>query len=227
MALVAIGLASNIVGFIDVGCKLISEIQDISHSASGATDDISDMQMLVDKLSLSLDGLKLSSATGSSTTTQPTASEQKLENLASRCAVLAREMSTKLNKLTLDENAKSRGLSKLKVAMKSIWGKKDLEEKLSRLNDFRSEFQFSILLKLKSASSVLWQCLWECLAILTFQVVLNGSLLCVCREVYNLVSIRNSEKFASLEDQGRRFVQLLIEGQGVFAQELGRQTAVI
>jgi len=47
------------------------------------------------------------------------------------------------------------------------------------------------------------------------------------RKDFDLASFRNSEKFHRLEDQGKRFIELIIEGQEVFGQKLERHTAII
>ena len=146
-ALAAVSLAGNIVGFIDFLGKLLSQIQEISHSPSGATGDNSDMQSLLESLSLNMERLTVSETTD--TSSQPSGSEQQLQSLVSRCTVLAGGISTKLKKLTVDENAKFKRLSSLKMAVTSAWGKKELEEKMARLGDFRSEFQLDILSSLK------------------------------------------------------------------------------
>ena len=47
-----------------------------------------------------------------------------------------------------------------------------------------------------------------------------------CRKDYDLTSIRSLEHFTRLEDQGKRFVQLLVEGQEVFGQGLERHAVI-
>lgn len=42
-----------------------------------------------------------------------------------------------------------RGLRSIGKALRSAWGKKDLEDMMARLGTFRSEIQFSILVSLK------------------------------------------------------------------------------
>ena len=146
-ALAAVSLAGNIVGFIDFLGKVLSQIREMTHSASGTTEDNTNMQSLLGSFSLNMERLKVSGTTD--TSSQSTGSEQQLQSLASRCTVLAGEISTKLKKLTVDENGKYKQFSSIKVAMKSVWGKKDINEKMARLNDYRSQFQLEILISLK------------------------------------------------------------------------------
>ncbi|KAH9220710.1 hypothetical protein DL95DRAFT_477881, partial [Leptodontidium sp. 2 PMI_412] len=140
--LTAIGLASNIIAFVDFAGKLVSQGHEIYKSASGALQDNVDINNIVTDLSLHVNKLK-----EANTITAPTQKEQQLQSLASKCSILAVEISQKLKKLNVDENAKMRGLRSIGKALRSAWGKKDLEDMMARLGTFRSEIQFSILSK--------------------------------------------------------------------------------
>ena len=143
-AVAAVSLAGNIVGFIDFGSKLVAQIQEISDSASGASQDNSDMAMLVNDLSSYVEQLKRPN-----TSTVPTEKEERLWSLALRCAVLAKELAVKLKKLTVAEDARFKRLSSIGKALRSVWAKKDLGDKMAMLNEFRSEFQLNILISLR------------------------------------------------------------------------------
>ncbi|KAH6721901.1 hypothetical protein BKA61DRAFT_700906 [Leptodontidium sp. MPI-SDFR-AT-0119] len=148
--LTAIGLASNIIAFVDFAGKLVSRGHEIYKSASGALQENVDINNIVTDLSLHVNKLK-----EANTITAPTQKEQQLQSLASKCSILAEEISQKLKKLNVDENAKMRGLRSIGKAFRSSWGKKDLEEMMARLIAFRSEIQFSILVSLKDDNDLI------------------------------------------------------------------------
>lgn len=144
-ALAAVSLAGNIVGFVDFASKVASQVQDIYKSASGASQDNLDVQTLIDDLSVH--SKKLSEAK-----TVPAAKQkeqQQLQSLAKRCLVLAGEMDQQLQELQVDKKADMRRVRSLGKGFRSVFKKKDMEEKMRRLSDFRDELEFGILISLK------------------------------------------------------------------------------
>ncbi|KAH7357079.1 hypothetical protein BKA65DRAFT_220909 [Rhexocercosporidium sp. MPI-PUGE-AT-0058] len=142
--LTAIGLASNIISFVEFVSKLISQGHEIYRSTSGTSQENIDINILVTDLSFHVNKLK-----EVNTITCSTQKEQQLQSLASKCSILAEDISQKLNKLNVDENSKMRGLRSIGKALRSAWGKKDLDEMVKKLGAFRSELQLSILISLK------------------------------------------------------------------------------
>ncbi|KAG4428862.1 hypothetical protein IFR05_015654 [Cadophora sp. M221] len=94
--LTAIGLASNIIAFVDFAGKLVSQGHEIYKSASGALQENVDINNIVTDLSLHVNKLKEGNAI-----TAPTQREQQLQSLASKCSILAEEISQKLKKLNV------------------------------------------------------------------------------------------------------------------------------
>ncbi|KAE9374183.1 hypothetical protein N431DRAFT_481460 [Stipitochalara longipes BDJ] len=142
--LTALALASNIVGFIDFASKLISQGHEIYKSTSGALQENVDIEILANDLSLHVKRLKQGN-----TITAVTFQEQQLQSLASKCAILADDILLSLNKLKVNVNAKFKSFNSAGKALRTAWGKKDLEEKMAKLESFRSQLQFSILVSLK------------------------------------------------------------------------------
>ncbi|KAG4413721.1 hypothetical protein IFR04_013156 [Cadophora malorum] len=207
-ALAAVSLAGNIVGFIEFGSKLVAHIREISESASGATQDNVDMSLLVDNLSFYIERLRQPGMSPA-----PTEKEQKLLILASRCSVLAKELDWKVKKLTVAQDAKFKRLSSAWKALKGVWKKEDLERKMARLDQFRSEFQLEILDSLK------WVHYFQSLSSLAY--------LYPRREDYDLVSIQSSEHFKLLNEQGKYLIQTISQGREIFEQGFARQAILM
>jgi hypothetical protein len=142
--LTALGLASNILSFIDFASKLISQGHEIYKSTSGALEENVDIGVLANDLSVHAKKLKEANVI-----TAATFQEQQLQSLAFKCASLADEVSLILDKLKVDPDAKFKRLSSVGKALKAAWGKKDLEEKVTKLDRFRSQLEFGILVALK------------------------------------------------------------------------------
>lgn len=148
--LTAIGLASNIIGFVDFAGKLISQGYEIYKSASGTTKENEDIEALIEDLSFHLDELgKGENAVPAAAVTPQDFRDQKLRELAAKCATFAEEILTSLEKLKKEPNAKFKGFNSFGKALRSAWGKKGMEEKVAKLEKFRSELEFTILVLLR------------------------------------------------------------------------------
>lgn len=143
-ALVAIGLASNIISFIDFGSKVINQGYEIHQSTTGATQDNIDTETLINDLSYHLEKLEVNDSI-----TVLNESDQNLQNLASECANVARKIQRKLDKVKTNRNARNKHYESFAKAFRGVWEKRSLDEQRQKLEGFRDQLQFEILLSLK------------------------------------------------------------------------------
>lgn len=140
--LTAIGLASNIIAFVDFASELVSSAHEIYKS--GALQENVDISSLVTVLSLHVN--KLKQATSKSV---PTQTERQLQSLASKCADFAEDISKDLKKLQVNPNGTSKTLNSVGAALRTAWKQKGIKEKVDKLNSFRDALQFDILVSFK------------------------------------------------------------------------------
>ena len=124
----AIGLAGNIITFVDFGFEVVSTAREIYGSNSGATSENKDLAFLTDKvnnLALNLQPKKSIS--------QMTGDERNLNDLAVECTRLSHDL------LNLLKDLKARKTGSTKESLRAVWRnnwnrkkKTELEKKLEK-----------------------------------------------------------------------------------------------
>jgi hypothetical protein len=129
--LAAIGLAGNIVQFVDFGLKLSRDFKDLYQSAEGGKakhleleDVTTDLESLCQKLQ-------------ESTSLAPQ-DDEELRDLARGCAKLARELLAMLEKVKVNKERNPK-LATFKQALKNIWKDKDISDLEQRLGRYREQ----------------------------------------------------------------------------------------
>ena len=138
--LTAIGLAGNIVQFVDFCSKVVSKAHRIYRSADGSLAENLDAE------TISRDLLYLTARVEAGSRPSSLAQEeQALKDLCTGCNDVAQEL------LTVLGNLKGRKLGKwssFKQALKSTWSKDRIEALQARLAGFREELDLHILVDL-------------------------------------------------------------------------------
>ena len=132
----ALGLAANIVQFVDFSWKLINDAKDLYESNNGASADNDVLQSVTNDIML-LDN-KLTAPTA------PGAIPDSIRTLASQCKDVARELLRVLDKLKVDGPHKK--WKSFVQALRSVWKKKQIQSLVERLERLRSEMQFRLQL---------------------------------------------------------------------------------
>jgi hypothetical protein len=129
--LAAIGLAGNIVQFVDFGIKLSHDFKELYQSAEGGKakhleleDVTTDLESLCQKLQ--------------NTTIPATQDDEELRNLARTCAKLARDLLAMLEKVKANKERNPK-LATFKQALKNIWKDKDISDLEQRLGRYREQ----------------------------------------------------------------------------------------
>ncbi|CAL5875049.1 uncharacterized protein PFLUO_LOCUS9352 [Penicillium psychrofluorescens] len=128
--LTAIGLAGNIISFIDFSYKVIAGVNKVLDSSSGMTPEVAQFSALVEDLN----GITQSLVSDVAARTE---NEKQLCILATNCHVLSGEIFQMLRSLKVgDKRSKWQGMM---VKMKSMRKEKDIEAIERRLNTYQSE----------------------------------------------------------------------------------------
>lgn len=128
--LTAIGLAGNIIAFIDFSFKLISGVSKVLESSSGMTPENANLSALVEDVN---------SVTKDLISDVParTENEKMLCILATNCHALSGEISETLKKLKIgDKRSKRQGMM---VKIRSMRKEKDIEAIERQLHSYQSE----------------------------------------------------------------------------------------
>lgn len=138
--LTAIGLAGNIVQFIDFGTKIVSKAHDIHTSAAGATRDVSDLNHVTEELRRTSQVLRngLASVGGG---------DSNLEILCRACIETAQKLIVVLRELTANESP-SKWMS-VRQALKSVWKKEEIESMRQSLAGYRAQLTLHVVVDLR------------------------------------------------------------------------------
>jgi hypothetical protein len=136
----ALGVAGNIVQFIDFGLKATSKAREIHQSTDGALVENVDLEVVV--IDLAALAQKLVKTHAGATT-----SNHGFNDICRRCNEAATELLAAFEGLKVSGH-KSKAKS-VRQALKIMWGKRRVEEMKTRLDGFRNEMQFHVLVNLK------------------------------------------------------------------------------
>jgi len=132
----ALGLASNIVQFVDFSTKLVNAAIDIHHSVSGATKDNQSLEDIVREMEM------LSVRLDPPTTCPQTDDERALCRLSADCRTLSRQILALLEKIKpKDPNSKRQSAW---AAVKAKWNEKEKKELQQRLEGCRSQLELQL-----------------------------------------------------------------------------------
>ncbi|KAH9909472.1 hypothetical protein F4778DRAFT_169 [Xylariomycetidae sp. FL2044] len=152
-ALVAVGLASNIVSFIDFGSKLIRTASELRDSAASADNEahavvITHFEKLAEQMSNSAQGI-------SNASTSPSPLEQSLIPLANGCCHLAKKLLQRLDDLSILSSQKDSRLRRTKTAIKCLWTQREVNETANQLHHFRSEICLHLVHQVRQSQETL------------------------------------------------------------------------
>lgn len=144
--LAAIGLAGNIVQFLDFSVKLLKQSHDIYRSTLGASDDIVDAEIAIKDLMHATQRLRISLHPPETSSTL-TAAETSLDELRQRCFETGQEFLKLLNKLTIKGHC-TRWKS-IKLALAKEWKDGTFKELERWLTGLREEMHFHVTVTLR------------------------------------------------------------------------------
>ncbi|KAN0112459.1 hypothetical protein V8E51_005410 [Hyaloscypha variabilis] len=135
----ALGVAGNVIQFLELGVKAVSKAREIQHSSNGALVEHIEIGVLTEDISAV--AVKLAASAGAAT------GNDRLDCICEQCTIVAKELSEALKEMKAD-GKKSR-IKSARKALKAMWGKKRVEDMKRRLEGYRDEIQFHVLVDLK------------------------------------------------------------------------------
>jgi NACHT domain len=141
--LTAIGLAGNIIQFVDFGGKLVSKTAEIYKSGTGALIENVDIETATNDLILL--STKLHDSAHS-------AGDTALKKLCQSCGDVAQQLLLALDKVKA--NGKHQKWKSFRKALQSVWNKEDIAALEQRLARYRDELNFRIVLDLRSVRKI-------------------------------------------------------------------------
>ena len=139
--LTALAFTGNILQFIDFGLKATSKAREVYLSADGVTAENADLEVLTTNIA-SVSG-KLAASSGNSS------GNASLDDICRQCKGSADDLLVALNKLKV-EGTKGKWESARK-GLKAVWGKKKVDDLRVRLESWRDEIQFHVVVQLRYA----------------------------------------------------------------------------
>ncbi|KAI1840819.1 hypothetical protein JX266_012967 [Neoarthrinium moseri] len=142
-ALVAVGIASNAVQFVDFASKLLHTSHELRHNAASAENRdhaviVAHFMDLTGKISDEAKALEQGTATVN-------ADDKALQPVAEGCCELARQLLQRLETCGIHPGRQATFLKRSKTALKCMWNKREIQEITERLHHFRSEIQFHLM----------------------------------------------------------------------------------
>ncbi|KAF5012504.1 hypothetical protein FDECE_1457 [Fusarium decemcellulare] len=153
--LAGLGLAGNIVQFIDFSGKVLKKARKIYQSRDSETDESTDFKLISNHLLEALSSIQKPKPElpSSAQPTQTNAADKMLEELRGRCCQVGSELIAVLTRLEKQGGATK--WKSFKQALSAEWKSGQLEKMQERLTAVRDEILFHIALSLKSSVSVL------------------------------------------------------------------------
>lgn len=141
--LAAIGLAANIIQFVDFSGKLISKANEIQKSGTGALAENINIEAATNDLALLRTKVHDSAESTDDTT---------LRELCQSCDAVATELLTVLG--TVKVHGKQSKWKSFRQALKSVWSKEDIALLEQRLARFRDELNLRVAVDLRSVAEM-------------------------------------------------------------------------
>ena len=144
-ALAAIGLAANIAQFIEYGLSLFSQGREIYTSTRGATEDYLEIETVVRDLRNLSDNITAAAYQDDSRQKQPSEDEKAIRALADSSKGVANRLLVSIQALKIQDDDDHRKLTSLRLAFRSMWKRKEVEELERRLQRIQEELRTRML----------------------------------------------------------------------------------
>ncbi|KAF2786878.1 hypothetical protein K505DRAFT_258941 [Melanomma pulvis-pyrius CBS 109.77] len=125
-SLTALGLAANIIQFVEFSARLLSEASEVYHSTTGLSKDQVELQDVAESLK------------------NMTESLLEINKIALSAKVVAEDLITAVQRLKVTEGSKKRWRS-FRQALSTLWNKDKIENLQKRLDALRSQLSVQIL----------------------------------------------------------------------------------
>lgn len=138
--LAIIGLASNIISFIDFGLKLFSGIGIVRDSLHGTTPEIRELDLIVEDVQRLNAGVIGQKSTGQTLSKD----ELRISATANECENVATEIRKVIKDLRVRQDARSKTLESGRVVIQGLWKRGDIERLRGRLESLDQRIRLNI-----------------------------------------------------------------------------------
>jgi hypothetical protein len=209
----ALSLASNVIAFVDFGCKVLSQTRQIYKSVNGTLSDNVFVGSLTDDLLALTTNLEnsMSSKSSNGYLDESSGDDLAVTDLCRKCRSIAAELLTRLNKVKVKEGSTHRNWQSFKTALRATWGREEMDTLANQLSEIRSEIEFRVLLNFRSLyfpPRPLW---W----------------LIPIRETIKSVAIRQTQTSHQLTESTQSIINTFLSVRDEFATELQRQAGLL
>lgn len=151
----ALGLAANIVQFIDFTRSLLSDAKEIYHSTTGTTAEYANLEEIAEQLSFFGAKLESSRSSTDNAPSQGTVGAQ-IGQIAMSCKSIADEILDCLQPLKAQDSGRKKWKSFLH-ALQSLWKRERIRRLQERLKSMRDQALFQMVSEIRSARCALFQ----------------------------------------------------------------------
>jgi hypothetical protein len=144
----ALGLAGNIVQFVDFGSRLFHVTREISGSVSGNTSDNEELSHIANHLQGLCDHLVAPPLRIGPQTGHPYPADTALLGLARNCKATGDELLKALRSLQVKLNGTNRKWNNVRAALLTIWRKGEIDAMCKRLESYKSSLALHLVQQL-------------------------------------------------------------------------------
>jgi hypothetical protein len=145
-AIVAVGLAGNIIQVVDLAIRIVSKGHHIYHSGDGTLSENHDIEIVANDLLILQTRLDEAAASNSQEGSKYE-DDQGLDDIGSAAQELARDLLFRLNMAKVQ--GRFRRWKSLRQALKSVWSKKEIDSMFQRLQWLKQQMQMRIIVALR------------------------------------------------------------------------------
>jgi hypothetical protein len=144
-SLTTLGLAANIVQFVDYSTRLLAEASEVYHSATGLSKEYVELRDVADNLKDLVERLVAPTNPG------PTSSAQaEISKIALSAKTVAKDLISTIETLKVNDGSK-KGWRSFRQALSTLWNKEKIVGLQKRLDAFRDQLSIQILAHVRYA----------------------------------------------------------------------------
>jgi hypothetical protein len=138
-SLTALGLAANIVQFVDFSTRLLAEASEVYHAATGLPKEHVELQDVADNLNSMVERLVIPTNRGPSSSAQA-----EISKIALSAMEVAGDLIRTVEKLKVSDGSKNKWRS-FRQALSTLWIKDKIESSQKRLGAIRDQLSSQVL----------------------------------------------------------------------------------
>ena len=149
----ALSRASNVIAFVDFGCKVVSQTRQIYKSVNGTLSDKVFIETLTQDLLALTTNLEISMSNKDLDGYDDCNFDDNLAlvDLCQKCQTISNELLNQLSRVKVKDGSAHRNWQSFKTALRATWGREEMETLADQLSEIRSEIEFRVLVNFRSS----------------------------------------------------------------------------